>query len=572
MLNSDKPLNYSNALRHLQAPLARHTKQLPNWVVWKWIKKPDGKWTKPPFIASSPDRNAKNNDPKTWRSHFEACSAVETGKADGIGFCLLNTNICAFDIDDCRDVETMEIDPFAMELVKRANSYTEISPSGTGLRIIGTGSNRNLHTKLKVPNSKVSVETYRNCERYITISNVPLKDVTTELADIDSLLDDVVAELRPTPPPQQEKKADGGTADANGFAFLEGSLPPDLLAIVRDGVPVGKRSDEFFHAVGWLKDEGWSLPDVITLLEKYPRGIRAKYDRQWQAEVRRSYGKLDSKPKQESPQGNKSAIEIFWHGEPTGRELKPWLVKELIPETGTGLAAGQWGACKTFSMLDLAGSIATGMPFAGRDIVRTGGTLFVAAEGGYEVEGRMQGLVDDKLRAWAFTNSVTVDLDHLPFAWIEEPPQLKDQQGFARLIEIARLAATRMKGNFGVDLALVIIDTISASADFTDPNDAAEAQRLFNGLNSISKATGAFVMAVDHFGKVVETGTRGSSAKESSADVVLALLADRDISGAISNTRMSVRKLRGGIPDLLRRCSHTRMSSRSGARRRRWRS
>ena len=44
----------------------------------------------------------------------------------------------------------------------------------------------------------------------------------------------------------------------------------------------------------------------------------------------------------------------------------------------------------------------------------------------------------------------------------------------------------------------------------------------------------------------METGTRGSSAKEAAADVVLALLADREITGTISNTRMALRKLRGG--------------------------
>jgi hypothetical protein len=54
-------------------------------------------------------------------------------------------------------------------------------------------------------------------------------------------------------------------------------------------------------------------------------------------------------------------------------------------------------------------------------------------------------------------------------------------------------------------------------------------------------------LGLDHFGKVVETGTRGSSAKEAAADVVLALLADRDLSGTISKTRMTVRKLRGGV-------------------------
>jgi putative DNA primase/helicase len=211
---------------------------------------------------------------------------------------LLDTNIAAFDIDDCRNPESKEIDPFAMALVKRANSYTEITVSGTGLRIIGTGSTRNLHTKKKVPRSGISVEAYRNCERYITISNMPLDGVTTELNDIDTLLDEVIAELdaakaKPTPPPQK------GETTANAFTFLERGLPPDLLTLIRDGVPVGQRSDQFFHAVKWLKEKEWSIADIVTLLFKHPDGISAKWSksrRKLEAEVRRVYDKPDSKP------------------------------------------------------------------------------------------------------------------------------------------------------------------------------------------------------------------------------------------------------------------------------------
>jgi len=62
----------------------------------------------------------------------------------------------------------------------------------------------------------------------------------------------------------------------------------------------------------------------------------------------------------------------------------------------------------------------------------------------------------------------------------------------------------------------------------------------------LSQLTGALVLGVDHFGKAVETGTRGSSAKEGRADVVLALLGDKAISGEITNTRLAVRKNRAG--------------------------
>ena len=154
-------------------------------------------------------------------------------------------------------------------------------------------------------------------------------------------------------------------------------------------------------------------------------------------------------------------------------------------------------------------------------------------------------MVDHKLRPDPLLAS-EVDLDNLPFAWIEECPSLNEDASFERLVAIVLAAAAQMKERFEVVLALIVIDTLSASADFADANDAAEGQRIMNRLNALSRRSGAFTLAVDHFGKTVETGTRGSSAKEAAADVVLALLADRDVSGNISNTRMAVRKLRGG--------------------------
>ena len=78
-------------------------------------------------------------------------------------------------------------------------------------------------------------------------------------------------------------------------------------------------------------------------------------------------------------------------------------------------------------------------------------------------------------------------------------------------------------------------------------NDAAAAQRVLTALRVASLRTGALVIGIDHFGKVVETGTRGSSAKEGAADTVIAMLADRQLGGGVRNTRLAVRKQRDGL-------------------------
>ena len=48
----------------------------------------------------------------------------------------------------------------------------------------------------------------------------------------------------------------------------------------------------------------------------------------------------------------------------------------------------------------------------------------------------------------------------------------------------------------------------------------------------------------------METGTRNSSAKEGHVDVVLALLGELKINGAIATLGMALRKLRGGVVGL----------------------
>src|SRR5262249_29951940 len=113
-------------------------------------------------------------------------------KFDGIGFCLLGTEIAAFDIDDCR---TSAIYPWANDFVAKVGSYTEVTVSGTGLRIIGYGVGSEEHRKQQVTDG-VSLETYRRATRYIVITGNPLlPDAPQQLVNIDAHIDAIVAEL-----------------------------------------------------------------------------------------------------------------------------------------------------------------------------------------------------------------------------------------------------------------------------------------------------------------------------------------------------------------------------------------
>src|SRR5262249_53887111 len=91
--------------------------------------------------------------------------------------------------------------------------------------------------------------------------------------------------------------------------------------------------------------------------------------------------------------------------------------------------------------------------------------------------------------------------------------------------------------------------TIAACAGYRQAGeeyDNAVGQAIMNVLKAVAQGMNCFVLGIDHFGKNLEAGTRGASSKEASGDVVLACLGDKEIRGSVTNTRLAVRKHRGG--------------------------
>jgi len=225
----------------------------------------------------------------------------------------------------------------------------------------------------------------------------------------------------------------------------------------------------------------------------------------------------------------------------TGEPAAPpqWLIKNILPRAGAALVAGQWGTFKTTAALDICVAVMTELPFAGRyRIKRRGGVLFIALEG--------ERMLASRLTAIAMHQGIA---DALPFAWRGDCPPLTDNSAVDTLCKLADEAAHEIKARFGLPIALIVIDTVITAAQHKEggDNDSAASQRVMSAMAALAKHTDALVVGIDHFGKVIETGTRGSSAKEGAADTVLALLADRELSGGVKNTRLAVRKQRDGV-------------------------
>lgn len=189
-------------------------RQLKRWVMWRYVsrRKPDGTqvWAKMPMTLDG--RVASSTDEQTWSSYDDAVDTLIMGGFDGIGV-VLGDGWHGIDLDDCRDPASGELTDLAQEFLHRVAGYAEVSPSGTGLKLIGRTNLDGSRTK-----KEAGVECYTD-SRYFTVTGHTLNGhvaVAPSVQDVGWLVERVWAEsLRPG--------ASGGGAldeDAAGRALM----------------------------------------------------------------------------------------------------------------------------------------------------------------------------------------------------------------------------------------------------------------------------------------------------------------------------------------------------------------
>lgn len=100
------------------------------WVCWKTVPR-GGTPTKLPFQPSG--QPASSTDPATWSTYEEAATAPGY---DGPGYVFAADDpFCGIDLDGCRDPQTGAVAEWARAIIKRLNSYSEVSPSGSGVKM-----------------------------------------------------------------------------------------------------------------------------------------------------------------------------------------------------------------------------------------------------------------------------------------------------------------------------------------------------------------------------------------------------------------------------------------------------
>jgi primase-polymerase (primpol)-like protein len=131
-------------------PSIKHEKR---WICYR-IEEQSGKPKKipkaPRFNTQYGSKSLFNVDP-TSTDHvttfyearafdYRSREELDDAGADGVGLTLTTTDdIVGVDLDDCYDVESGEIERWAYDIIRHLDSYTEVSPSGTGLHVLVRG-------------------------------------------------------------------------------------------------------------------------------------------------------------------------------------------------------------------------------------------------------------------------------------------------------------------------------------------------------------------------------------------------------------------------------------------------
>jgi primase-polymerase (primpol)-like protein len=161
---------------------------LRQWLIWRYIQKPDKpKPDKVPY--STMGYQASHGNPDHW-STFECAlaAAARPGFADGVGFVFGETDpYCGIDVDDIWQSDADEGAPWALRILERfANTYSEVSPSGQGVKI---WSKAKAPRCGKWPIEHGAVEIYDHL-RFFTVTgrSAGIRVVTDHQADVEVLV------------------------------------------------------------------------------------------------------------------------------------------------------------------------------------------------------------------------------------------------------------------------------------------------------------------------------------------------------------------------------------------------
>ena len=262
-------------------------KDSKNWVNWKSEPKSSGTgFTKVPYVAGTNYKcKASYADPKCYRSYSQALES----DPEHIGFCFQpELGLISLDLDGCRDPKTGVLTSWAQEIITLADSYCEITPSKTGVRVWFRGTmptDAEDHFYLDVASGyggKVEIQIF-SVKGYVTVTGDVLDSVDPDPLKLSDLISREIEERDPEkiyqlildiakryPRPAKQKSA---AVTAAASSQREGSG----IWTVKDSKLAGKNSKMETLLHGQVRsDTPFRIEDATWSVE-YPSQSHADY-------------------------------------------------------------------------------------------------------------------------------------------------------------------------------------------------------------------------------------------------------------------------------------------------------
>ena len=242
----------------------------PQWLVWRYEKAKKGdKPTKVPCSVTTKQKSGANN-PATWASYDDAVNASEG--FHGIGFAFTQGDpFTGIDLDNCRDKATGDIAAWAWVIIGLLSSYTEVSPSGTGVHIIVRGVAPDCR-KSPVAGTGGSIEMYDR-DRYFTVTGNNIQGTPDSIHTRQNELDAIYSDYFNQKPIHEKNTAEshpGATENLSADELIEkiaGSAQGQKFQRLMSGDTSGYYSPSEAHQALFSILAWWSKdPEIIKAI------------------------------------------------------------------------------------------------------------------------------------------------------------------------------------------------------------------------------------------------------------------------------------------------------------------
>ena len=533
------------------------------WVLWRWVERPHGP-TKVPYQPSGVP--ASSTDPSTWSTLAELANAVGYS---GVGIMLTGDGLGGIDLDHCRDRDTGHIDKWALEVIRDFASYAEISPSGTGIKILAAGAPAQLpgskwypegveQKPEGVPHADIFVD-----RRFFTITRRLLDNVPDEIVDcgeLDGPWDRLVYRIG-----SQRQVALKPSLELPAATTMDEALLARMRAVSRvwarweRGTEGGRdrsandaalatamSAAEFTHAEIRAALEHYALGQIGSGKIQGPEAERQIRRLLELAETHRpedaathpdeisnlayavgeglAIAQRSQRLQEEQARAVERRLPLLTMAQMSIADLidteppeREWIIDDVLPLGVTGTISAAGGTGKSWSMIGLAVAMGMGIDFWGLGVPRPGGVLILSAE-------------DDR---YEFHRRLHAILTYVAERTGEIPTTLADRIAFADRVGEKNLLTAVQDGQISrTDLGDRIVATAQQVPDckliIADPlsrfrggsaNGEEEATRFVEALEYVRKETGCTIIVPSHTGKDAgrtrdgsQHAVRGSSA------------------------------------------------------------